>query len=149
MSLLYMGHQSCCLLLAHPLNGGHVANSGSGNTSTSTSGWSVHACVQRHVLSIYGHSHISLLLCVNSCTLKVSILAQVGHTHAHKDMHTPACAHTHKHTHTHTHTHTPHIYKYDAAKKHTLHILYRHNTYTAHRPDTCMCYTHLCFMKFT
>ena len=39
------GHQSCYLLLAHPLNGldgGHVAKSGSGNTSTSTS---VRACV--------------------------------------------------------------------------------------------------------
>ena len=27
------GHQSCCLLLAHPLSGGHIANSGSGNTN--------------------------------------------------------------------------------------------------------------------
>ena len=35
------GHQSCCLLLAHPLNGGHVAKSGSGNTSNT----SIQVCV--------------------------------------------------------------------------------------------------------
>ena len=29
------GHQSCCLLLVHPLIGGHVASFSSGNTSTS------------------------------------------------------------------------------------------------------------------
>ena len=144
MSLLYMGHQSCCLLLAHPLNGGHVANSGSGNTSTSTSGWSVHACVQRHVLSIYGHSHISLLLCVNSCTLKVSILAQVGHTHAHKDMHTPACAHTHKHTHTHTHTHTHHIY-INTMQQRSIHCIYYTDiTHIQHTDQTHACVTHTC-----
>ena len=39
------GHLSCCLLLAHPLDGGHVANSGSGNTSTSTS-VRAYVCIQ-------------------------------------------------------------------------------------------------------
>ena len=43
------GHQSCCLLLAHPsLIGGHVTNSGSGNASTSTS-TSVCVCVRVRV----------------------------------------------------------------------------------------------------
>ena len=36
------GHQSCCLLLAHPLSGGHIANSGSGNTNVC--GWGVCGC---------------------------------------------------------------------------------------------------------
>ena len=43
-----ISQQSCCLLLAHPLDGGHVANSSSGNISTQ------HKCV-------------SLCVCVHAC----------------------------------------------------------------------------------
>ena len=38
------------LLLAHPLNGGHVANSGSGNTSTSVC---VHGCTEKVLLQAF------------------------------------------------------------------------------------------------
>ena len=41
-------HQSCCLVLAHPLNGGH-SQSGSGSTSASTS-----VCLCVCVLWYYG-----------------------------------------------------------------------------------------------
>ena len=51
------GHQSCCLLLAHPLTGGHIANSGSGNTSTS-----VCVCV-----CVCACMRVSVCVCVCVC----------------------------------------------------------------------------------
>ena len=62
MSPLQWVHQSCCLLLAHPLNRGHVAHSGSGNTSTSVS-VCVCMCVCVCVCYLIAQCHSLVLFC--------------------------------------------------------------------------------------
>ena len=73
------GHQSCCLLLAHPLNGGHIASSSSGNTSTSVR---VYMCM---CMCVY----ICMCMCVCMC-VHVCVYVCV-HMYVHVCVHVCAC----------------------------------------------------------